>query len=93
MLLKGVQIGSLYKLLGRTISDEGNSSIVHEIGAKEGITPIVSRENTMSWEQILGHIREMGLCVLHNKGMVKVMSILSLDLIYVNISYMGSIIL
>jgi hypothetical protein len=41
VLLKGVQIGTLYKLLGSTISDGCNSSIVPEIGAEEGKTPIV----------------------------------------------------
>jgi hypothetical protein len=43
VLLKGVQIGTLYKLLGSTISDGCNSSIVPEIGAEEGKTPTVSR--------------------------------------------------
>jgi hypothetical protein len=36
VLLKGVWIGTLYKLLGSTISDGCNSSIVPEIGVEEG---------------------------------------------------------
>jgi hypothetical protein len=35
VLLKGVWIGTLYKLLGSTISDGCNSSIVPEIGVEE----------------------------------------------------------
>jgi hypothetical protein len=49
VLLKGVQVGTLYKLLGRTISDGCNGSIVREIGVEEGKNPTVSREKTMSW--------------------------------------------
>jgi hypothetical protein len=61
VLLKGVWIGTLYKLLGSTISDGCNNSIVPEIGVEEGKTPTVSRENTMLWHQRLGHIGEKGL--------------------------------
>jgi hypothetical protein len=42
VLLKGVQFGTLYKLQGSTISDECNSSIVHDIGVEEERTPTVS---------------------------------------------------
>jgi hypothetical protein len=92
VLLRGVWIGTLYKLLGTTISDGCNSSIVPEIGAEEGKTPTVSGEKTMLWHQRLGHIREKGLRVLHGKGMVEGMLNFSLDLISVNISCMGRII-
>jgi hypothetical protein len=33
----------------------------------------------MMWHQILGHIREKGLQLLHDKGMVECMSKFSLD--------------
>jgi hypothetical protein len=79
VLLKGVWIGTLYKLLGSTISDGCNSSIVPEIGAEEEKTPTVSGEKTMLWHQRLGHIREKGLRLLHGKGMVEGMSNFSLD--------------
>jgi hypothetical protein len=79
VLLKGVQIGTLYKLQGRTISDGCNSSIVPDIGVEEEKTPTVSGEKVMLWHQRLGHIREKGLRLLHGKGMVEGMSNCSLD--------------
>jgi hypothetical protein len=79
VLLKGVQIGTLYKLQGSTTSDGCNSSIVLDIGFEEEKTPTVSGEKVMLWHQRLGHIREKGLRLLHNKGMVEVMSNCSLD--------------
>jgi hypothetical protein len=42
VLLKGVWIGTLNKLQGRTISDGCNISIVPEIGTEEEKTPTVS---------------------------------------------------
>jgi hypothetical protein len=61
VLLKGVHIGTLYKLLGSTISDGYNSFIVPEIGVEEEKTLTISGEKTMMWHQRLGHIREKGL--------------------------------
>jgi hypothetical protein len=61
MLLKGVRLGTLYKLQGSTISDGCNSSIVPYIGVEEERTPTVSREKVMLWHQRLGHIEEKGL--------------------------------
>jgi hypothetical protein len=61
VLMKGVWFGTLYKLLGSTISDGCNSSIVPDIGVEEEITPTVSREKVMLWHQRLGHIGEKGL--------------------------------
>jgi len=40
---------------------------------------VVSREKTMMWHQRLGNIEEKGLRILHCKGMVEVMSNISLD--------------
>ena len=59
--MKGVQFGTLYKLLGSTISDGFNSSIVPDIGVEEERTPTVSGEKVMLWHQRLGHIGEKGL--------------------------------
>jgi hypothetical protein len=53
--------------------------VVPDIRDEEQKTPTVSREKTMMWHQILGHIIEKGLHVLHGKGMVEGMSNLSLD--------------
>jgi hypothetical protein len=79
VFLKGVLFGTRYKLQGRTISDGCNSSIVHDIGAEEEITPTVSGEKVMMWHQRLGHIGENGLQLLHGKGMVEGISNCSLD--------------
>jgi hypothetical protein len=79
VLLKGFWIVTLYNLQGSTISDGCNSSIALEIGAEEEKNLIVSIENTILWHQILGHIREKGLQILHSKGMVEGMSNFSLD--------------
>jgi hypothetical protein len=70
---------TLYKLLGSTISDGCNSSIVPDIEVEEERTPTVSGENVMLWHQRLGHIGEKGLRLLHGKGMVEGMSNCSLD--------------
>jgi hypothetical protein len=70
-LLKGVLFGTMYKLQGITISDGCNSSIVPDIGVEEERTPKVSREKVMLWHQRPGHIREKGLRLLHDKGMVE----------------------
>jgi hypothetical protein len=79
VLLKGVRFGTLYKLQGSTISDGCNSSNVLDIGFEEEITPTVSGEKVMLWNQRWGYIREKGLRLLHGKGMVECMSNFSLD--------------
>ena len=79
VLMRGVRFGTLYKLLGSTISDECNSSIVPDIEVEEERTPTVSGEKAMLWHQRLGHIGEKGLRLLHGKGMVEGMSNFSLD--------------
>jgi hypothetical protein len=79
VLMKGVWFGTLYKILGITISDRCNSSIVPDIGVEEERTPTVSGEKVMLWHQRLGHIGEKGLRLLHSKGMVEGMSNYSLD--------------
>eukprot|EP00253_Pinus_taeda_P028999 PITA_28999 len=58
VLMRGVWIGTLYKLQGSTIIDGCNSSMVPENGAEN---LVVSREKTMPWHQKLGHIGEKGL--------------------------------
>eukprot|EP00253_Pinus_taeda_P032839 PITA_32839 len=76
VLMRGVQIGTLYKMQGSTVVDGRNSSVVPESGA-ENI--VVSREKTMLWHQRLRHIGEKGLRILHGKVMVEGMSNSSLD--------------
>eukprot|EP00253_Pinus_taeda_P021872 PITA_21872 len=76
VLMRGVRIGTLYKLQGSTVVDGCNSSMVPENGAEN---LVVSGEKTMLWHQRLGHIGEKGLRILHGKGMVEGMSNSSLD--------------
>ena len=76
VLMRGVWIGTLYKLQGSTVVDGCNSSMVPENGVEN---LVVSGEKTMLWHQRLGHIGEKGLRILHGKGMVEGMSNSSLD--------------
>jgi len=77
VLIRGVRNGNLYKMLGSTISNGCNSSVVHE--GEEDKTPMVSREETILWHQRLGHTREKGLQALHDKGMVEGMYDCTMD--------------
>jgi hypothetical protein len=79
VLLKGVQIGTLYKLVGSTIWDGRNNFVFPEIGDEEEKNPTVYGEKTMLWHKMLGHIGEKGLQVLDDKNMVEGMSKFSLD--------------
>lgn len=58
VLMRGVWIGTLYKLQGRTIVDGCNFYMVPESGAEN---LVVFGEKTMLWHQRLGHIAENGL--------------------------------
>eukprot|EP00253_Pinus_taeda_P028948 PITA_28948 len=58
VLMRGVRIGTLYKLEGSSVIDGCNSSVVPEGGAEN---LVVSGEKTMLWHQNLGHIGEKGL--------------------------------
>ena len=75
VLMRGVRIGTLYKLQGSSVIDGCNSSVVPDSGAE---SLAISGENTMLWHQRLGHIGEKGLRILHGNGMVEGMSICSL---------------
>ena len=76
ILMRGVRIGTLYKLQGRIIVDGCNGSMVPENGVEN---LVVSGEKTMLWHQRFGHIGEKGLQILHGKGMVVGMNTSSLD--------------
>jgi len=67
VLMRGVQIGNLYKLQGNTVIDGCNSFVVPESGAEN---LVVSGEKTMIWHQRLGHIVEKGFEILHGNSMV-----------------------
>jgi hypothetical protein len=66
-------------LNGLKVCQFRHPSIFPEIRAEEEKAPTISGEKTMLWHQILEHIREKGLQVLHGKGMVEGMSNFSLD--------------
>eukprot|EP00253_Pinus_taeda_P017108 PITA_17108 len=87
VLMRGVRIGTLYKLQGSTVVDGCNSSMVPENGAEN---LVVSGEKTMLWHQRVGHIGEKGLRILHGKGMVEGMSNSSLDFDFCENCDMGS---
>jgi hypothetical protein len=55
VLLKGVHIGTLYKIQGINLSNGCNSSIISYIGAEELKTLTVSRGKVMLWHKILEH--------------------------------------
>ena len=74
-----VRYGTLYKLLGKTIIDECNNSVVLEEGGKDVKTLTVSGGKTILWHKKLGHIREKGLRGLQGKGMVEGMTNCTLD--------------
>ena len=56
--MRGVRIGTLYRLQGSIVINGCNSSVVPESGL-ENI--VVSGEKTMLWHQMLRHIGERGL--------------------------------
>eukprot|EP00253_Pinus_taeda_P014200 PITA_14200 len=74
--MRGVRIGTLYKLQCSIVVDGCNSSMVPESGVEN---LVVYGEKTMIWHQRLGNIGEKGLRPLHGKGMVEGMSNISLD--------------
>jgi len=74
VLMRGVQYGTLYKLLGKTIIGDCNNTVVPESSNEENNVPEVSRGEAMLWHQRLGHIGEKGLQSLQGKSMVKGMS-------------------
>eukprot|EP00253_Pinus_taeda_P019366 PITA_19366 len=66
VLVRGVQIGTLYKFQGSTIIDVCNSSVIPESGAEN---LVVSGEKNMLWHERLCNIGEKGLQILQGKGM------------------------
>jgi hypothetical protein len=74
VLMRGVQYGTLYNILGRTVIDGCNNTIVPESKNEESNVPNVSEGDAMLWHQRLGHIGEKGRQSLQGKGMVEGMS-------------------
>jgi len=83
--MRGVWIGTLYKLQGGTVGYGCNSSVVLGRGVEN---LVVSGDKTMLWHQRLEHIGEKGLQIVHGKGMVEGMNNSSLDFdLYENCIY------
>jgi hypothetical protein len=71
VLMRGVQYGTLYKLLGRTVIDGCNDTIVTESKNEEIKVIDVFRGDNMLWHQGRWHIGEKGLQSLQGKCMVE----------------------
>ena len=71
VLMRGVQYGTLYKLLGIIVINGCNDTIVPETQNEESKVHAVFRGDTMLWHQRLGHIGEKGLQSLQGKCMVE----------------------
>ena len=84
LLMKGVQIGTLYKLLGNVDQTRCNNIIVPKVDlnstrldstwAESIQTNLTSHHKfnlAMLWHERMGHIGEKGLRAMHNKGMVE----------------------
>ena len=67
VLMRGVQIGTLYKLLERRDINKCVNTIILEV---DEISSYLV-DLTMIQHQCMGHIGEKGICVMHSKGMVK----------------------
>ena len=74
VLMRGVQYETLYKLLGRTMIDGCNNTMVLESKYEESKVFNVYGGDTMVWHERLGHIGEKGLQSFQGKGMVEGMS-------------------
>ena len=79
VLMRGVQCGTLYKLLRKTIIGDYNKTVVPKSSNEENNVPEVSRGEVMLWHQRLGHIGEKGLQSLQGKSMAEGMSKCNFD--------------
>jgi hypothetical protein len=79
VLMRGVLYGTLYKLLELNYTNGCNRYVVPKKINKEDKENIVPGKKTILWHQRLGNIGERGLRTLHGKGMVKGMSICTLN--------------
>eukprot|EP00253_Pinus_taeda_P035723 PITA_35723 len=68
VLMRGVRIGTLYKLQGSTVVEGCNSSMVPENGAEN---LVVSGEKTMLWHQRLGHLERRAFEYFMVKALVE----------------------
>ena len=79
VLMRGVQCGTMYKLLGKTVIGDCNNTVVLESSNEENNVAEVFGGEAMLWHQRLGHIGEKGLQSLQGKSMVEGMSKCNFD--------------
>jgi hypothetical protein len=89
VLMRGVHIGTLYKLLGSVNSTGCNNTIVPET---DSIVPCLV-DQTMLWNQRMGHIGKKAFELCTTKVWSKVSLIFLWKLIYMNIASMENIIM
>ena len=82
VLTRGFRCGTLYKLLGKTVIDGCNNSLVPKSKNEERKVPNISRGDNMLWHQRLGHIGEKGLQSLQGKCMIEGMPNCNSDFIF-----------
>jgi len=72
VLIRGVHIVTLYMFLGNVDSTRCKSTTIYEdnLIVINSIVPHLV-DQTMFWNQRMGHAREKGLRYMHNKGMVE----------------------
>jgi hypothetical protein len=101
VLMKGVWIGTIYKLLGSIDLTGSKNVIVYEVDLTsiridsnwaESIQTVSINHHkfdlTMLWHERMGHIGEKGLRAMHNKGMVEEFSECNLEVDFLKILYM-----
>ena len=79
VLMRGVQCGTLHRLLVITLTNGCNNTIVPESKDEESKILDISGGDTMLWHQRPGHIGENGLQSLQGKGTVEGMSNFNFD--------------
>ena len=79
VLMRGVQCGTLYRMLERDFIDGCKKTIVSKSKDEESKILDISGGNAILWNQRLSHIGEKGLQSLQGKGMVEGMSNFNLD--------------
>jgi hypothetical protein len=88
VLMRGVQCGTLYKLLGSTYTNGCNSFVFLEQTNKEEKTNTIPEKKTMLWHQRMGNNEKRAFEHYTVKAWLKVCLIALWILIFVNIAYM-----
>ena len=82
VLMRGVQYGTLYKLLERTFMDGCNNCIVPKSKDDESKVSDIFGGDTMLWHQRFRHIGKKGIQSLQGKVMVEGMSNFNSDFFF-----------